>query len=804
MFFNYIKVTIRSFLKQKYYSLINILGLALGIAACLLILLFVQDELSFEHGFENHDQVYRLVQDFPMGNHLSRSATVPFPNRNALLTDFPSIRDAALIYRPSAWGNTPIIKFDEDEYYEDDFVFAEPDLFNIYHIVFLKGNREKALMGPNELILTESSAEKYFGDEDPIGKRVNLNGFRDLEVTAVIEDLPHNTHLQFTMIASFETFKSFFNNPAFFDNQWVWVAAWLYFTVEDENDLERIRASIPDYIDRHYPENLADQGVVLHIQKADRIHLTSSLELEFKPNGKIQHVYLFSSVAALILIIAIINFMNLATARSTKRAREVGLRKVMGAYRKMLIMQFLGEAFVTTFISLMVALFMVYLSLPFFNQLTGKVLDIGVLANSMFLTGIIVIFLFTGFVSGSYPALVLSSFDPNIVLKGQPLSNSRGGLFRKILVITQFVVSITLMICIGIVIRQMNFIHKKDMGFDKETILMADMNFNFFNEYGSFKNTLEGNPEIVAVSMLGGSIPGEEIPIENAFIPTGDPIETQQWFSALFARHDFEKVTDVSFIDGHSFKIGSSVDSAGFIINESAAQALGWPLDDVIGRSLDRMVGTGPDNIQTGTVIGLVKDYHYRPLYEPIKPLVIMMGGQQLCIKLHTDDLPAALKMINGVWDEHFTDTPFRFSFMDQNLDKLYAREDKFSSTIQYFSGMAIFIACLGLLGLSSHTTESRRKEIGIRKVNGATLSSLLGLLTLEFSKLILVAFAISVPLAYFFGNLWLSAFAYRVDIGILTHIIAGILALLIALVTISYHTVKAALDNPVQALRYE
>ena len=311
MFRNYLKVSIRSFVNQKYYSIINTLGLALGLAACIVILLYVQDELSYEKSFDNHENIYRLVQDFPMGEHLSQSATVPFPTKNTMLTDFPDIKNAAVAYRPSSWGNPTLIKYGEDEYYEDDFVFVDHDFLEIFNLDFVKGDPSKALIGPNELIITEKVAKKYFGEEDPIGKRVNLNSFRNLEVIGVIKELPHNTHLSFDMLCSFETFKSFFNNQEFFETQWVWVAAWLYFTVDDPNAVERIRASLPDYVKNHYPEVLSEKGVALHIQKADNIHLHSALELEFKANGNVQHVYIFSSIALLILFIAIINMINM-------------------------------------------------------------------------------------------------------------------------------------------------------------------------------------------------------------------------------------------------------------------------------------------------------------------------------------------------------------------------------------------------------------------------------------------------------------------------------------------------------------
>ena len=800
---NYLKVTVRSFLNQKYYSLINTLGFALGLAACILILLFVIDEVRYEKGFRDNDKIYRLTQDFPMGNHLSQSATVPFPAKNAMMLDFPDIKKAALIFRPSSWGNPILLKYKDNEQYEDNFIFAEHSFLEIYDFKFIKGNRDKALKGTNELIMTESAAKRYFGEEDPIGKRITLvGGQRDLEVIGVIEDLPESTHLKFDMIASFETFKSFFNNPQFFDTQWVWVAAWMYFTVDHDQAAENIRARLPEFVKKHYPEALSSKGVKLNIQKANDIHLKSHIELEFKPNGNIQYVYLFSFIAFLVLLIAVINFMNLSTSRSTRRAREVGMRKVMGAHRRMLITQFIGEALLTCFFSFILAIGIVYFTLPWFNSLTDKHISFSIFQNSLLILYIIVLVFIVGVLSGSYPAFVLSSFNPSRVLKGGVSQKSTGNLLRKILVVSQFVVSISLIICLGIVQKQIKYIHNKDLGFKKEQVLTADMNFNLFNRFPAFKNELSRLPDITAVSLLGGSIPGHAEVIENSFQQPGAPADEQMWFSVIFCGHDFEKVLNVDFLQGHSFQVGNSVDSGGFIINQSAVKALGWKEDDVIGKTLK--INNGNPNGRLGTVIGLVKDFHYQPLYVPIKPLVIINGGGKLCVKIHSGDLPGAVNKIEKIWNTQFEGTPFRYSFMDEDFDNLYRKEDKFSTTISYFSMLAVFIACLGLLGLSSYSAENRKKEIGIRKVNGATTLQLVRLLTFDFSKLILIAFFISIPLALLGVNLWLRNFAYKTGVGFAVFILAGIFALGIGIITVSYHTVRAALGNPVDSLRYE
>ena len=805
---NYIKIAIRSYVNQKYYSLINTLGLALGIAACLLILIYVQDDLSYEKGFKNHSNIYRLVEDFPMGEHLSKSATVAFPNKKAMMTDFPEIEKTALIFRPSGWGNPTVLKLEDEEYIEDDFIFAEHEFLEIFDFKFIEGDPTDALKGPNQIILTESHAKKYFGDVPALGKTISFNGPNavPMEIVGIVEDLPSNTHLQFDIICSFETFRGFFGqNQQFFDTQWVWVAAWLYMVIPD-NEVEKVRAGLDGYVKKNFPESLSDTGLKLHLQKADDIHLTSARELEFKTNGKLEHVYLFSIIAVLILLIAIINFMNLATSRSTKRAKEVGIRKVMGAYKEMLISQFMGEALLTCLLSLIIAVGVVYAVMPWFNNLTGKEIELDILNNPLLLFGLPAIGILTGLLAGSYPALVLSSFQPTEVIKGKVGVKGKKNYLRKGLVISQFVISITLVICIGIVFKQLRYIQSKDLGFDQEQIMNIDITFNIAPQIQAFKSELLKNHDIVAMAGLGGSIPGNEGVIENAYVQGGGPVEEQQWFSAMFATHDFEKVLDIEFIEGHAFQVGNSVDSAGFIINESAAQALGFG-EDVVGRRLDRL-GNG-NVIQSGTVIGYVKDFHYRPLYDPIKPLVIQMGGNNgnsntISIKLKSQNMTSTIATIEDQWNSQFEGQPLRYSFVDDNFDQLYTQENKFSTTVEYFSILAIFIACLGLLGLSSYTTENRKKEIGIRKVNGATTFSLVRLLSKEFAILIGIAFIIALPVSLYFSNMWLNNFAYRTSIGVDIFIIAGVGSLLIGLLTVSYHTIKAAISNPIKSIRHD
>lgn len=413
MFKNYLKVAVRSLIRHKFYSIINISGLAIGIMACLLILLFVQDELSYDKFYDQSDQIYRVTQVLPMGAKVSHTATAPWPLTQTLLTDFPQILAGAIVHRPSSWGNVPVIKYEDQSYLEEDWIFADASILDIFNFNFIKGAPERALKSPLHVVITESTARKYFGNDDPIGKTLNYNNNRDWEVAAVIEDVPQNSHLKFDFIASFEGMRQMWNNWPGFDNNWRWVAAWSYLLLPDDATAERMQEQLPAFVERHYAERNQQAGLKLAMQRILDVHLHSELEAEFKPNSNITYVYLFTSIAVLILLIACINFMNLATSRAAGRAKEVGLRKVVGADRFTLIIQFLSEAIWLSFVSLMLALILIHLVLPWFNDLTGKSLGISYFDNWVLVVGLVVIGLAVGVLAGSYPAFFLSAFSPD-------------------------------------------------------------------------------------------------------------------------------------------------------------------------------------------------------------------------------------------------------------------------------------------------------------------------------------------------------------------------------------------------------
>lgn len=803
MFKNYIKVAFRNLIKHKFYSVINIAGLAIGIAACLLMLLYVQDELSYDKFHDNSPHIYRLNGHLNMGNSVSSTATVSWPVTPALMADFPEIIAAAKIYNPHGWGNTPMISYEDQRYLEEEFLFADASILDIFTFEFLLGNPETALKSPNHVIISESTARKYFGDVLPMGQSIRYNNGTDFEVAGVVRDLPSNSHMKFDFIASFEGMRAMWNNWQGFDNNWAWVAAWSYLLLPNETTANRLAEQLPAFVQRHYPSSLQEGGVSLSLQAMEDIHLHSHLELEFEPNNNMAYIYVFSAIAGLILLIACINFMNLATARSAGRAREVGMRKVLGAYRWTLMKQFLGEALLLSFVSMITAVLLIELALPWFNQLTGKALQVNYFDNALVLGGLFVLGLLVGIMSGSYPAFFLSAFRPVEVLKGALSRGAGSSRLREILVTSQFVISIALLICIGVIYNQLDYLKNKDLGFDKEQIVLFNMYGGIWNQFVPFKNELMKSPAIHGVTAVGGSVPGSENSVENAYIVEGISRDQHQWLGTMRVNHDFVDVLGLEMLDGRPFSPEFSADStSSFILNETAVAMLGWA-DKAVGKKIDH-VNTDGSVITSGQVVGVVKDFHFRPLQEPLKPLIIRFGGGKFAVKMTTGNVRETLAHIEATWNRFVPDWPLNYQFMDQNLATLYAQEEKLGKIIRYFTMLAIFIACLGLLGLASFTAERRTKEIGVRKVLGATTPNLVMLISKDFTRLILIAFVIAIPIAYFAANRWLAEFAYRIDIGPGVFILAGLLALTIALLTVSYHAIRAAFINPVESLRYE
>ena len=806
MFKNYLKIAFRNLIKQKGYTIINVLGLAIGMAACVVMLIFVQDELSYDQFHEKSDRLFRVTDLWDSGELKEDLSTAPWPVTRVLQIEHPDVIEKVVrLYRPSSWGNAPVIRYQDQSFSEPGVMFGDSTFFQMFDFEFVRGSAETVFKDPNSVVITEETAKRYFGDENPIGQRLTLNNQLEMEVTGVLRDLPQNSHIKFDFLTTARALKNWWGGDGF-ERNWIWQSAWSYMLLSSPGAAANLQQQLPDFVQRHFPESVRD-GSSLTLQNITDIHLKSQRFLEIEANGNIIYVYIFSAIAMMILLIACINFMNLATARSAQRAKEVGMRKVMGAYRNHLVMQFLGESIILSFISLFLAIALIELALPLFNSLTGKSLEILYFDNWMIITSLISIGLMVGIISGSYPALFLSGFRPIAVLKGSLSAASSisggGSMLRKVLVISQFTVSLVLLISISLINDQLDYLRNKDLGYNKEEVLYINMVGDIWNQQQAFTNEVLKNNDVLAISRIGSSIPGAADGIANSFVTEGMSVDKPKWIGTLSATYNIADVLGLEFIEGRQFSLDFPTDSsAAFIVNEAAVRDFGWE-GSALGKKLQR-IRTDGSVIGDGQVIGVVKDFHYQPLHETLKPLVIRFGGGQYAVRISGSNIPQTIDYLRDTWHTFSPDWPFNFRFLDEDLNKLYSKEEKLGQVIRYFTVLAIFIACLGLFGLASFTAERRTKEIGVRKTLGASIPSLVMLLSKEFTKLVALAFLIAVPIAYFAIDTWLQNFAYRTDIGVVTFILTGSVALLIALFTVSYQTIRAALANPVDALKYE
>ena len=806
MFKNYIKITFRNFLKNKSFSIINISGLALGIACTIMILLFVQDELSYDQYHANKDKIIRFTRDWKNQNgeiNLALARVAP-PFAPLLKNDFPNIIEE--IVRVKSDYKTKL-KVQDEYYIDDNFFWAEGSYFKIFDYKFLSGNPETALQEPNSVVLTEDVAKRYFGNEDPIGKIVNYEDEIDLKVTGVIENIPQNSHFVFSILGSFKTLEVIYGSTDRLQN-FGWNSFSTYALVKNENLISELEIEIPEFLDRHLPRDnrsnrKPSEGTMLHIQRLTNIHLHSHLSSEVGQNGNITYVYLFSAIAFFVLLIACINFMNLSTARSTKRAKEIGMRKVLGADKNQLIYQFIGESLFLSFFSLLLALAVVHISLPSLNSFLNKSIALNYLDNLSAVGGIILITFLVGIISGSYPAVLLSSFKPAKVLKGESRTGTNKSMFRTVLVVAQFSISIILIVCMGVVYNQMNYLQNKSLGFQKEHVVTLAMSGQVQNNFENVKNRLMQNSNITNVSrsdlvptdMLVNSMGGSTIDGDK-LVPVGFRLARVQ------VDYDFFETYNMDIVAGRSFsKNYASDDSLSFILNEAAVKKIGWNIDEAVGKPFSY------GNIRNGRIVGIVKDFHFESLHNEIVPILFMVNQEDcynLVLKASGVNITSAINNLENIWNELSPEYPFTFSFLEDEYNALYSAEKKLGEMFNIFTFLATFIACLGLFGLAAFSAEQKTKEIGIRKVLGATVTNIVSRFSLSFIKLVLIANIFAWPIAYYAMELWLSSFAYKIDLGLSVFLSAAVIAILIALFTIMYQALKAALANPVKSLKYE
>ncbi len=801
---NYFKIALRNLKKHKGYTFINITGLAVGLACCLLIVLCVRDELSYDRYHDNADQIYRITLDALLGEQEINGPISPAPMAQALVSDFPEVVQATRLF---TYMDETLVRYQDSRFVEERFFFGDSTFFEVFTFPLLRGDPETALVEPNTVVLTESTARKYFGQQDPIGQTLRVNERTDYEVTGVMADVPTNSHFHFDFLGSLGTLDNS-RNPIWVSNNFR-----TYFILADGHSPEALQAKFPAMVENYAgPQVEQILGInieqffasggrfAFQIQAMTDVHLHSQLDFEIEPNGDITYVYAFSIVAFLILLIACINFMNLATARSANRAKEVGVRKVLGSNRRQLTLQFLMESMLLSVIALGVALVLAAVLLPVFNSLSGKALQIDYLDGFM-LSGVIGLAVLVGLLAGSYPAFFLASFRIVNVLKGQGQAGMKSSGLRSGLVVFQFVISIALMIGTAMVYRQVDFIQNKRLGFEKEHVIVLERFDALGPQQQAFKQQIQQHPNVVAVA-AANTLPGRSFG-DTSFIPEGAPPEQIRNIRLLFTDFDLLETLNLELVDGRFFSRDFSTDSLAIVLNEAAVKEFGWT--EAVGKRLVSPSFSGEEN-EYITVIGVMKDFHFQSLRETIRPLGLFLGRNlnYLAVRIEPGDVSGTLAAFEAQWKTFAPEQPFTYSFLDRDVDALYQADQRTGSVFGTFALLAIVIACLGLFGLAAFTAEQRTKEIGVRKVLGASVGGIVLLLSKEFTKLVGLAFVVAAPLAYFATNRWLQDFAFQADFSWWIFVLAGLAALAIAWLTVSYQSIRAALTNPVEALRYE
>jgi len=786
MYKNYLKTALRSLKRHKVFSFINIIGLSVGLACCILILQYIKHEFSFDKFHENSGYIYRILQH-QKGNIYQ--GTDIFNTTPAILApsareDFP--HDAKLT-RVKNYERQ--VRFDNKQFYEKRFLYAEQEFLDIFSFPVVKGNPKTALKEPNTVMITREMAQKYFGEKDPLNKIINIDNKQDYRITGVLENVPDNSHLKFDFLASFSSLLSTWGQNQL--TSWQNSSVRTYIKLNKNSSPQKFNSQLKKYDTVGFGGHPAS----FHLQPLLDIHLGHKVAFDLPGKGDMRYIYLYSAITLFILLIACFNYMNLSIARSFSRGKEIGVRKVVGAKRKSLISQFLGESLVLSLFSLVLALFIVRLALPVFNYLIGRNIQFDLLTNIVFVFCLICLGIFAGLIAGIYPAIFLSSFKPTTVLKGRSESISKSTTsLRNALIIVQFAVSVCLIICALVINQQLHYIKNTKLGLDKDSIITIPMpNKRMWEKYNVFKSELSQQANILDIT-ASKSLPTE---IDNtAQVRLGGKNQGEtlrvwvNWVDFNFI--DFYKM---NIVQGRNFIKESPQDlENAYIINETAAKAVG--LEDLRGKKLGR-----------GQIIGVVEDFHFAPLHSEIQPLVLMLDPgslKVLSVRINSNDISNTLSFIQNKWKRIFPDFPFVFSFLDERIESMYETEMKLGQSFNYFTLIAILLSCLGLLGLASYMAEKKTKEIGIRKVLGATVPNILVLLTREFTRFVFLANIIAWPIAYFAMNKWLQSFAYRIDIGLWIFAVSSLLALFMALLTVSYQSIKAATANPVDSLRYE
>ncbi len=787
---NYFIIALRQLWRFKIYSFINVFGLAIGLTCCLLVMLFIKDELSFDKFHKNSNNLYRIEQDQLYDGAPYHVNVTPWPCVPSWKEDIPEVLDAT---RAGFCGGRSF-RYGDQSFIENDVMAVDPSFFSMFDFELLRGDQNSVLLDPFSVVIDEKTAHKYFGEKDPLGEVLNVDKQFNLTVTGVLKKAPRNSSIEPVILISID----FAKDLGEYNEGWGNNSIQSFVLLHENADLAEVNHKLTEVVNNHREE---ESKTTYMAAPLTGVHLHGFFG--FTDSGEaLSRLYMFSIIAGFVLLIACINFMNLSTARSTKRAKEIGIRKVVGAYRTNLIFQFLGESLLLTLLSVILSLGFVYLLLPVFNSISGKMLLASELFKMDFILNLIVITLITGLFAGSYPAFFLSAYKPIKVLKGNYSQGSSQSL-RKILVILQFTLSITLIIATIIVHQQLNYSRSKDLGFEKENVISINISGDKRNSYEALRQGLTESPQIVGITAsshrptnIGSNSGGAD----------WDGKDPDQSLIVSMSSVDFDYVETlgIELVEGRSFSREYSTDLArddgggAFMINEAFAKII--DKEDIVNQTL-RFLGV------EGPIVGVMEDFHFKSMRQQIEPLAIIIAPQyfnNVIIRLAPGDATQAIATVEKVWDKAYSGIPFEYQFLDQDLEMVYRADEAVGKLIKYLAFLAVIIAYLGLFGLASFTAEQRKKEIGIRKVLGASMSHLVYLLTSQFAKWVVISCLIAFPLAYYSLSRYLQNFAYRIEIGPFPFIIAGALALTIALVTISFQAARAAVANPVDSLKYE
>lgn len=791
-------------MKNKIYSFINLSGLTIGLTCCMIICVYLVNELSYDKYNKQAEHVYRVERTFlnqeDKSVSLDLGAVAP-PFASLLKNDFKEIKTITTLL-PTGDGT---IQYNDKIFKEKELYFADENLFDVFDVNLKSGNIKNALTEPYSILLTEEAAKRYFGNENPINKIIKVNQQLLFKVTGVYESLPVNSHWHPDVLLSFSSLKdTLIYGEEQLRTNWGNNMFYSYLLLPEDFDTKQLEAQLPAFVNRHVPDgnNKASEWTSLSLRKLSDIHLYSHKDSELEENGDIKRVYIFSIIGIFILLIACINYMNLSTARSALRAREIGVRKVVGANKSALIAQFLSESVLICWLAALISYVLTWLSLPFLNSLSGQTLSMSLLLKAQILVPLLLLPFLIGIVSGLYPAIFLSSFRPVKVLKGLFKMNENAFSLRKILVVIQFAISIILIISTAIVFQQLHYIQNKSLGFNKEQVIILNNNDGLDDSFQSFKTTLMANAAIQDLARSSRIPSGRLLDAQGAQINLGNSLAPSKAdIKYLHVDEGFIPTYGISMLAGRNFEGQNGADTTSFVLNQAAVRALGIQSNE---EALDKQFKYGD---QMGRITGVINDFNFESLHQRILPLVLSVSREnnynRISIRV-SGDVQQAVQHIEATWKKFLPEVPFDYTFLDNRFADLYKAEQQQQIIFSIFSGVAIFIACLGLFGLSAFTITQRVKEIGIRKVLGANISSIVGLLSKDFLLLVAVAALLAFPITWFAMNSWLSDFAYRIDISWWIFLVAAGLALLIAFVTISVQTVKAALANPVKSLRSE